>query len=336
MIIIEILKNALDTFLEMSPYLLFGFLMAGVISALVPAEKVKEHLGKSGILQIIKAAIFGVPLPLCSCSVIPVSASLRKHGASRASVVSFLISAPQTGVDSIMVTWSLLGPIFAIVRPVAAFISGVIGGIFETTFGIQEKKAKEHEHGCKDACCTSKTIGNKLKHVFRHGFVTLPGDIGRALLIGIIIAAFITALVPDDFFAAILGTGIVTMLVMMLVGIPVYVCATASVPIAAALIAKGISPGAALVFLMTGPATNAATISTVWNTMGKRTAVMYLFSVALTALLSGMTLDLIFNMSSAYAVHMHHGWEMPQTAKIACSVILIVVLVRAMIKNLRH
>ncbi|MCK4753467.1 MAG: SO_0444 family Cu/Zn efflux transporter, partial [Planctomycetes bacterium] len=277
---------------EMSPYLLFGFFVAGVLSILISQSFVERHLGGKGIWPLLKASIFGVPLPLCSCGVIPVAMSLRKHGASKGATISFLLSTPQTGVDSIFVTLSLLGPIFAIFRPLAAFVTGIVGGGLVNIFGETVKEQEQQPMKCTDECCggdesKSKRIANGLKF----GFVTLPRDIGKAMLVGLIVAAFMSALIPDDFFATYLGTGIFAMVVMMFLGIPVYVCATASIPVAAALILKGLTPGAALVFLMTGPATNAASFVTIWKTLGIRTAVTYILAVAGCALLGGIILD---------------------------------------------
>jgi len=248
---------------EMSPYLLFGFLVAGVLSVVVRPETVERHLGGHGLWPIVKASAFGVPLPLCSCGVIPVAASLRKHGASRGATTSFLISTPQTGVDSIFVTLSLLGPVVAIFRPIAALVSGVIGGSVVSLSQGDDVSSSRAEEKCQDVCCTGDTGRGKFLRILSYGFVTLPRDIARAIIVGLALAGIISVLVPSDFFAGALGQGITGMLVMMAFGIPVYVCATASVPIAAALIAKGASPGAAIVFLMTGPATNAAAIATI-------------------------------------------------------------------------
>ncbi len=295
------------TVAEMSPYLLFGFFMAGLLSVLVSQKLVERHLGGRGIWPLLKASLFGIPLPLCSCSVIPVSMSLRKHGASKGATVSFLLSTPQTGVDSIFVTWSLLGPVFTVFRPVVALVTGLIGGILVDVFD-RGAKNEESQPGCSDECCTGeKKIAGRIVSGLKHGFVTLPRDIGKAMLVGLVIAAVITAVVPDDFFAdKLLGTGIFAMVVMMLVGIPVYVCATASVPIAAALIAKGLTPGAALVFLITGPATNAAGLTTIWKVLGWRTAIAYLFAVVVCALGAGLLLDGIFpQLSISVQSHVH-------------------------------
>lgn len=281
---------------DMSPYLLFGFLMAGILSVVVSKGFVQRHLGGKGLWPVIKASALGVPLPLCSCSVIPVSMSLRKQGASREATLAFLLSTPQTGVDSIFVTYSLLGPVFAVVRPIVALITGLIGGILTrivTANMPDEIPEPAPSSGC---CCAGKKDMPKINPVLamlKHGFITLPTDIGKPMLAGLVIAAMLAVFVPGDFFAEYLGSGLLPMVVMMIVGIPMYVCATASVPIAAALILKGVTPGAALVFLMAGPATNAAGLATVWKTLGRNVAITYLVTVALCAVGSGLILDAV-------------------------------------------
>ncbi len=324
--IVEFGRSVWSTLSEMSPYLLFGFLVAGVLSVLVKPETVERHLGGRGVWQAFKAAIFGVPLPLCSCGVIPVAASLRRHGASPAATTSFLISTPQTGVDSILVTYSLLGPVFAVFRPVVAFLSGIAGGIFVNFFGYEKGGAPDAHPACTAECCGG--AGSRrggLAQALRYGFVTLPRDINKALIVGILVAGAISAAVPEDFFAGVLGGGIVSMLVMMAIGIPIYVCATASVPIAAALMMKGVSPGAALVFLMTGPATNAATITTVWKIMGKRIAGIYLGTVAVSALAAGLVLDAVTGGSAAHSMA-HSHWMLPGIANTIAAFALLAVL----------
>jgi uncharacterized membrane protein YraQ (UPF0718 family)/copper chaperone CopZ len=319
------------TLREMAPFLLFGFFVAGVLSVFIQPETVEHHLGGSGFKQVLKAALFGVPLPLCSCGVIPVGASLRRHGASAGATTSFLISTPQTGVDSIMVTLSLLGPVFAIFRPIVSFVSGVFGGALVNAFGPERDPSQPNGPVCVGECCTGTPGQNRFLRAIRYGFITLPRDINRALIVGIVVAGLIAAVVPDDYFSTILGGGILSMLVMMLVGIPIYVCATASVPIAAALIMKGVSPGAALVFLMTGPATNAATISTVWRTMGRRTAGLYLGTVAGASILAGLLLDVVISGASESAMHASH-WMMPGEVKTAAAVVLLAVLLAAFVR----
>ncbi|MHC4718432.1 MAG: SO_0444 family Cu/Zn efflux transporter [Planctomycetota bacterium] len=328
---------------EMAPFLLFGFLMAGVLSVLIRPEAVERHLGGRGLWQVLKAAAVGVPLPLCSCGVIPVAASLRRHGASRGATTAFLISTPQDGVDSILVSFGLLGAPFAIFRPIVALISGLIGGSIVTLFHDAPETESENATNCTDDCCTTER-GGRLVRMLRYGFVTLPADIGRSLLVGLVVAALLTAVIPKDFFAPWLGSGITAILVMMMLGVPVYVCATASIPIAAALVLKGgISPGAALAFLMTGPATNAATIATIWKTMGHRTAVVYLLTVAASALAAGLTMDYVFQVQGIKAAPGMHMMEGPwfTAFRYVCAAALLAVLCWPMIvpllrRGVRH
>ena len=326
---VEFVKSiALDfwaTVADMSPYLLFGFFVAGALSVLVSQSFVERHLGGRGVWPLLKASVFGVPLPLCSCGVIPVSMSLHKHGASKGATVSFLLSTPQTGVDSIFVTLSLLGPLFAIFRPLAAFATGIVGGGLVDVLSQRQSGEDEKPEKCTEQCCQTEGKTGRFSRGMRYGFVTLPRDIGKAMLVGLAVAALISAVVPDDYFAEILGKGIFAMVIMMFLGIPVYVCATASVPVAAALIMKGLSPGAALVFLMTGPATNAASFATIWKTMGRRTALTYIASVAGCALLGGLLLD-YFAAGVDFEIAARPGWMLPNAVKYIAAVVLLAVL----------
>ncbi len=289
---------------EMAPYLLFGFFMAGLLSVIISPERIEKELGKKGFMSVLKASLFGVPLPLCSCSVIPVAASLRRHGASKGAVSAFMLSTPQTGVDSILVTFSLLGPVFAIIRPIAAFLSGLAGGALTIWHAGKAEKAQQPtvtsvEKGCccSGSGCTAQSRNRGwIARSFNHGFIEIPQDIGKSLVIGILVAGAISVLVPSDFVSSYLGGGVGSMLLMMIFGIPLYVCATASVPVAAALMAKGVSPGAALVFLMTGPATNSATIAALHHLLGRRSSISYLVTVAGTAIATGLAVDYVFRL----------------------------------------
>ena len=319
------------TLSEMSPYLLFGFGVAGVLSVWINADLVQRHLGGTGFWQVFKASLFGVPLPLCSCGVIPVSMSLHKHGASKGATVSFLLSTPQTGADSILVTYSLMGPIFAIFRPLAAFITGVFGGcLINAVENHDPQTPLEAKKECTDTCCSGEKKKSRLIRAFKHGFITLPSDIGRSMLIGLFIAALIAAMVPENYFADKLtggGNHILSMLIMMVVGIPIYVCATASVPIAVQLIAIGLSPGTAFVFLMTGPATNAATLATLSSQVGKRAAAIFLLTVIISSLAGGLILDAVFAGDITQITHAH-GFMLPEWFKAICAVVLLAVLGR--------
>ncbi|MFO7900068.1 MAG: SO_0444 family Cu/Zn efflux transporter [Planctomycetota bacterium] len=322
------------TLTQMAPYLLFGFLAAGLLSVFVSARWVERHLGGRARWPIPKAALFGIPLPLCSCSVLPVTASLRKHGATHGSTIAFLISTPQTGVDSILVTFALLGPVFAVVRPVVALLSGLVGGVVAHELAGPGDGDTVNPEPCRDACCNHDGRGGRLKRALAYGFGELPGDIGVALLIGIAVAGLIAAVVPKGYFVDV-GSGLGSILVMMLLGIPVYVCSTASVPIAAALILKGVSPGAALAFLMTGPATNAAGVATVWRLLGTRTALAYLGTVAATAVGSGLALNALIGGSEVVTEHVGHAM-LPGSVRAASALLLLVVLAVALFRRARE
>jgi len=325
-VVMSILAEFWDVLGAMSPYLLFGFLVAGVLSVYISPDVVRRHLGGKGFLPVVKASLFGVPLPLCSCGVIPVSASLRKQGASKGATTAFLLSTPQTGIDSIFVTLSLLGPVFAIFRPFAALLTGLLGG---SLVAVGEEDGEEAPKGpdctCATGACMVHPKGHRLAQVFKYGFVTLAGDIAKPLFFGLLAAALISALVPQDFFANSLGHGFLAKLLLMAIGIPIYVCATASVPLAGALIAIGVSPGAAFVFLMTGPATNIATIATIWKVMGKKVAIIYLLTTGGCALLFGSLLDLIYTTTAGTA-EPYMPWMLPPYIKVASAIALLAIL----------
>lgn len=321
-------------FAAMSPYLVFGFFVAGLLSMLVSRKLVERHLGGGGTLPLFKAAIFGVPLPLCSCGVIPVAMSLHKHGAGKGSTVSFLLATPQASVESIFVTYSLLGPVFAIFRPLVALATGVLGGLSINLFGKEPSAPSVVDAEAGD-CPTIPTWRQRFVDAMKYAFITLPRDIGKPLLLGLVVAAIISALVPDDFFTDRLGRGLPAMLVMMAAGIPVYVCASSSVPVAAALILKGLSPGAALVFLMTGPATNAAGLATIWKALGRRTAILYLLTVAASALGAGLLLDLLFyEMQIKVVSHAHQ--MLPSTVEDLAAFTLLALLAYSFAPRLRR
>jgi hypothetical protein len=286
-------------FNEAAIYILFGFFIAGLLYIFYPKEKVVNSLGKKGIGSVLKAALMGIPLPLCSCGVIPTALSLRKQGASRGATLSFLISTPETGVDSIAVTYALLDPIMTIFRPLAALLTAVFAGVAENVLVPLDDTSGINPQICptcgnSDADNHTHTRRARFKRAMEYAFVDLVGDISRWLVIGIILAGVISAAIPSGFFENYLGSGIFSMLVMLVVGIPLYICATASTPIAAALILKGLSPGAALVLLLAGPATNIATILVVGKQMGRKTITVYLLSIACMSILMGLLLNQIY------------------------------------------
>ncbi len=285
--IIRFWNELVDLTVEMAPYLMLGFLFAGMLYAWFPAAKMTKYLGKNNAASALNAAILGVPLPLCSCGVIPTGVSFYKNGASKGSAVSFLISTPQTGVDSIMVTWSLLGLPMAIIRPIIALFTGVFGGIL--TNRLENKKESIPGDSIEESIEPKKKIG--IKGMLRYAFGDFLEDIVKWLVIGLLIAALIAVIIPDDFFLRYLSNDYLSMLIILVASIPLYVCATGSVPIAAVLMMKGLSPGAAIVFLMAGPATNAATISVIGNSLGRKTLFRYLASIIGGALLFGILVN---------------------------------------------
>ena len=349
-----------DILLEAAPYVLFGFFVAGMLKAFMPKDFVSRHLGrgnnKHSAAPVFKAAFFGIPLPLCSCGVIPAAAGLRKQGASKGAATSFLISTPETGVDSIAITYALLDPLMTVMRPFAAFLSAITAGLLVDNIpGVSEEKKPALSPGsstgsglqdpmeplvigkpltatagspdnlenaqCSSGCCSggapaapapravssccsdAHAAGNlsrmDVKEKFKHGmhfaFGELVADIGKWLMLGIMLAAIITLFMPVDFIENYVGNGLFGMAMMVIVGIPMYVCATASTPIAAALALKGLSPGAALVFLLAGPATNVATITVVAQTLGKKVAVVYVSSIAVVAMILGLVVNSVYS-----------------------------------------
>ena len=310
---------------QMAPYLLLGFLMAGLLSVFISPAFVEAHLGRRSLWQVVKAALLGVPLPLCSCGVLPVGASLRRHGAGKGATLSFLAATPQTGLDSVMATQALLGPVFVIFRIATAFVSGILGGFLVEATDRGQPAAEETQTAASCGCCKAHPRG-RLYRMLHYGLVDLAREIGRAVFVGILISGVLTALVPKDYLAGLLGPGILSMLVMMVVGIPLYACSAGSVPIAFALIQMGVSPGAALVFLVTAPATNAASITTVWSVLGRRSALIYLFAIGASALAAGFLMDqLAVRTVVGTLTHGEHaavGWFQHLSAVVLIGVLL--------------
>jgi uncharacterized membrane protein YraQ (UPF0718 family) len=295
-----------EMLVEMAPYMCLGFLMAGLLHVFVNPRITIRFLGKGRIKSVLYATLLGIPLPLCSCGVLPATAGLKKQGATDGAAMSFMIATPETGVDSMAVTYALLDPIMTVFRPVAAFVTSITAGLTQNFFGKTYDPSDaqiEPDLACKiDNCCDGincppevhrhhHTIIEKLTASLTYGFGEILDDISKWLILGIAIAGAIGVLVPDSFMKTYLGGGISSMLIMLVVGIPFYTCATSSTPIAAALILKGVSPGAALVFLLAGPATNAATISVVYGLFRKRATLIYLSSIAISAIVMGLLLD---------------------------------------------
>lgn len=280
---------------EMSPYLLLGFLLAGLMHAFIPGMVYSRYLSGHGFRSVLYGALFGIPLPLCSCGVIPTAMSLRKEGASKGATVSFLIATPETGVDSIIATYSLLGLPFALIRPIAACCNALMGGLLVNAFADDKEGQEVSEEDTKSCCCHSQekptTFMGKIKEALQFGFIEMMGDIGKWLVIGLIIAGFITVFVPDSFFTIFKGDTLMSMLLVLCIAIPMYICATGSIPIAVALMLKGLTPGAALVLLMAGPACNMASILVINKVLGKKTLFVYLISIITMAICWGCIVD---------------------------------------------
>ena len=377
---------------EMAPYLLLGFLLAGLMHEFVPKSLSQRYLSGRSMKSVLWAALFGVPLPLCSCGVIPTAMGLRREGAGKGATIAFLIATPQTGVDSIVATYSLMGLPFALIRPLVAMVTAVMGGWLVNATDNEilavrspQKHEEEHHdcccgapheerhshgcccgkhheekhlHGCccgehheeehHDCCCGKhheekhshgcccgehkRNIWHRLWDAMTYAFVEMMGDIGKWLLVGLAVAGIITALVPDTWFAVFQGNSLLSILFVLLLSIPMYLCATGSIPIAVALMLKGLTPGAALVLLMAGPASNAASIVLIRKELGWRTLMVYLGSLVLGAVVFGLAIDLLLPEAwFTQALHLtDHGCEEgPGLFSIVSTLVLALLLLNA-------
>ena len=277
----------------MAPYLLLGIVVAGAMHIFIPMALVARHLGKPGLGSVFKAALLGVPLPICSCGVVPVAASLKKSGASKGAVAGFLITTPTSGVDSILATYSLLGGALTVIRVLAAFLIGLGAGIVTSLSDRKDEAEPSKSPAAESANGGAK--GNPIMVGMAYGFGELLGGIARPLLIGTLLGGLIAYALPAGVLEKYVGQGFLSYLMMLVVGIPLYVCASGSIPLAAALMLKGISPGAALVFLLAGPATNAATVTMVSGMLGRRALVIYLLFLTVGSLAAGAAADAFFS-----------------------------------------
>ena len=350
----------------MSPYLLLGFLLAGPMHAFVPGKFYTKYLSRKSFRSVLNAALLGIPLPLCSCGVIPTAMSLRKEGASKGAVVSFLIATPQTGVDSIIATFSLMGLPFAIVRPIAALFTAIFGGVIvdkaepekKCCCHSEEKKTEEHsccchtkqeevEHVChchseekkgegSCHCHSNKSFFTKIKEALTYAYVDMMEDIGKWLVVGLVVAAAITVLVPTEYFAVFQGNTLASMLLVLCIAMPMYLCATGSIPIAVALMMKGLTPGAALVMLMAGPACNFASMLLIRRSLGLRTMLVYILSIVLGAVAFGYLIDLLqfsgmvdflYQLKEVHSCHDEHAGVFSWI----CTGLLLLLLVNALV-----
>lgn len=300
--IIQLLSsNFLLLLNAMSIYLLVGLFIAGILKQIVPDDFISKHLGKDSIGSVIKATIFGIPLPICSCSVIPLAQSLRKEGASKGAVQSFLISTPITGVDSILATFSFFGLVFTIFRVVSSVIIGIIVGLVQNVAEKNEEKIEvvkeESTCGCHCSCSSTKKQKKSfsIKEVFSYAYVTLLKDMVKPLFVGLILGALFTTFVPKEYSSMLFENQFLTYIVIILIAMPLYVCATASLPLAAALMLNGMSGGAVFIFLTAGPATSAVTMSVVYKLLGKKSLIIYVGTIGLLSLLFGFLYDTFFS-----------------------------------------
>jgi uncharacterized membrane protein YraQ (UPF0718 family) len=326
-----------------SPYLIIGLFFSGVIHTFISIDKLKSLVGKNKISDIFWAALIGVPLPLCSCSVIPTAVTLRKAGASTGATSAFLIATPESGVDSIIMTYAMMDLPMTIMRPLAAFISAFVAGIlnfkFNSVFHFSETDHSHHNHAHHEhqddhkSCCAhenKKTIRTKIVEVFNFGFGDLLRDLAFWLLIGIVLGSLIDFFVPENFFAELGGWQ--SRLVILLIGIPLYICASASTPVAASLMLKGLSPGSALILLLVGPATNISNILVLQKYIGKKGMIINLVSIAFVALIFSFVADFLYanyfpvKINSSLMSHEHAEGSWWQVASV---VIFLPLLLRA-------
>ncbi len=288
-----------------APWLLIGFFCAGIIHAVLPNGIIKKHLKTPGFSSVLKGSVYGIPLPLCSCSVIPVGVSLRKQGTSKGATASFFVSTPEIGIDSFLLSFFLLGPVFAVSRVVATFLSAMGVGILIDRFSESDSSrtgthGNEHTSCCQEAKADSNRgakpqfgyrVRRKIRDIFHFAYVEIFDDIVVVLSLGFVGAGLVSVFIPDNLFMDLNLHPILMMFIMLIAALPVYVCATSSTPFAAALLAKGLDPGAAIVFLLVGPATNITTMLTIGRELGKRELVIYLSVIILISMLFGIAIN---------------------------------------------
>lgn len=334
------MREIFDLINQMSPYVLLGFLFAGLMHAFIPNNLYSKYLGGNSLRSVINAIILSIPLPLCSCGVIPTAMSLRREGASKGATTAFLISTPQTGIDSIIATYSIMGLPFAIIRPIAAILTALLGGILGITFADEKEKnynTEQHESNTVEE--PKRGFLQKIAGGIKYAFVDMMQDIGRWLVMGLVIAGLITVFVPDSFFEFFSQSSLFSMLLVLSLAIPMYLCATGSIPIAVALMLKGLSPGTALVLLMAGPAVNTASMLIVNKVMGRRTLLIYIGSIIAGSMAFGLGIDYLLPREwflqplVTFHEHCHHGLPV---FNIICSVLLLALLVNAFIRRHNH
>jgi hypothetical protein len=312
----------------MALYIIFGLAFAGIMHELVPETLVTKHLGKENISSVIKSTIFGIPLPVCSCGVIPLATSIKKSGASKGATLSFLISTPITGIDSILATYGMFGWIFTLYRVITsmliAMLAGILTNIYDKEIITEEIETKSENCCCSSTCSSESETKQKFsfKRAMEYAFINLLGDIAKALFWGLIIGAIITIAIPQNLSEILTEYSWLSYLIAIAIAVPMYVCATASLPIAAGLMLSGVSAGAAFVFLSAGPATNTVTIGVVKKMLGTKSLYIYLGTIVLGSVLFGLGLDFVFDINSIDAKSLIHIHEEVSTLEIISSMVL--------------
>ncbi|MBU1041371.1 MAG: SO_0444 family Cu/Zn efflux transporter [Proteobacteria bacterium] len=354
-----LLTESWHVFRQAAPFLLFGFFVAGLLKALVPADLLVRHFGGRGFLSVLKGALLGAPLPLCSCGVLPAAMALRRQGAGAGATTAFMIATPETGVDSMAVTYALIDPLMTVLRPLSAIFTALVAGLSanllpERYLPSVEPQPKGEATGCVTGCCSGgcsasssgsaasnpagqASLSDRLREGLGHAFGEMLADVGVWLVLGVLAAGAISAFLPPTLFADLPGGELTSMLAMLVIGLPMYVCASSSTPIAASLLLKGLSPGAALVFLLTGPATNVTTLTVMARTFGAGLTGIYVASIVVCSLVSGFMANRIYT-ALGFDIHAVLGSvaeTLPAWVEVAASVLLVVLILRALLAS-RH
>ena len=342
--LLEVLNETWHFTREVAFYLLAGFFLAGLVRVFFTEKRLTRYLGGSGLKPVLYASLVGVPLPLCSCSVLPTAASLRKAGASRPATTSFLISTPETGVDSIAISWAMLDPLLTIARPVAALATALFTGWAQIVFGPKEDSPAADPAKSNPAAVAS--LAGRLAEGMRYSYLVLLADIAWYIAWGLVLAGVISWLVPPEALQSLPGGRWTQIGVVLALCIPLYICATSSTPLAAALIAKGLSPGVALLFLLVGPATNISALTVIWKILGPRSTFIYLAGITVVSLACCLGLDALYGVfqfdpkvSIASTVEIIPSWVEIPSAVILCLLLAYGIhkeKIRPLLRRLAH
>ena len=334
----EIIYSSWKYLVLSAPYLLAGLLVSGVIHEYLGTEFIKKNLNKNSLSHIVKAALIGIPLPLCSCSVIPTAITLKKAGASNASTSSFLVATPESGIDSMAMTWAVMDLPMTIFRPLAAFFSAITTGILQMLFNSNEKKTTDEVHCPKCPSTTkSKNSITSIKRMIKYAFSDLIDDMASWLLLGIVLGGLIDLFLPMDIFQSLGAWN--SRLLILLVGIPVYICASAATPIAASLVLKGMSPGVALILLLVGPATNISNLLVMQKYLGKKGILLNIISITISALIASFVVDFCYDFFAwpfSFKIAAHTHQEHTPWWQTICAVFLGALMLKGVFLDLKE